>query len=459
MGDAQTRRELFGLRFNEVVEGLLAPIHEALGRFLLLDAAQLLLVAASLHHGFVVLDFMLGRLGEHAAFVIEARTARATGDLVELARTQAAHFVAVEFRELRENHGMDGHVNAHAQRVGAANYRQKALLGELFDKQAIARQHARMVHAHAKAEQALERFAECSGKRRALHGFLDRLALRLGGNAVARKRARRRERGVLGEMHQIHGAFASPQGELDCSLDWRFHVFIGKRHGARGVHHAAHRIARLALQRRSDFVDVAKRGAHQQKLRFRKCEQRHLPRPATIEIAEIMELVGRHRMHLSLGALAKREVRENLGRAANHGRIDVDMHVAGNHAHVVTAKQFDQVEEFLAHERLDRRRVIGALAEAHSHKMHAKRHERFARTGRRAQNHVIAHHNVHESFLLVRPQLNAARLAPLHECHERLFGRGVFVIELVGDATKLAVGGGCDFVGLNDFGKIFRMSV
>ena len=114
MGDAQTRRELFGLRFNEVVEGLLAPIHEALGRFLLLDTAQLLLVAASLHHGFVVLNFMLGRLGKHAAFAIEARTARTTGDLMELARTKAAHFIAVEFRELRENHSMDGHVDAHA---------------------------------------------------------------------------------------------------------------------------------------------------------------------------------------------------------------------------------------------------------------------------------------------------------------------------------------------------------
>ena len=164
-------------------------------------------------------------------------------------------------------------------------------------------------------------------------------------------------------------------------------------------------------------------------------------------------------MHLGLGTLAKRKIRENLGRAANHGRIDVDMHVAGDHAHIVAAKQFDQVEEFLAHKRLDGRRVIGALAEAHSHEMHAERHERFARTGRRAQNHVIAHHDVHESFLLVRPQLNAARLTPLHERHERLFGRGVFVIELVGDATKLAMGGSCDFVGLNDFGKIFRMSV
>ena len=213
---------------------------------------------------------------------------------MELARTQAAHFIAVEFRELRENHSMNGYINAHAQRVGATNHRQKALLGELFDKQAIARQHARMMHAHTEAKQALERFAERGGKRRALHGLLDRLALRLGGNAVARKRARRGKRSVLGEMHQIHGALASTQSELDRGLDWRFHIFIGKRHGARGVHHAAHRVARLALQRRGNFVNIAKRGAHQQKLCFRKREQRHLPCPTTVEIAEIMELVGRH---------------------------------------------------------------------------------------------------------------------------------------------------------------------
>ena len=164
-------------------------------------------------------------------------------------------------------------------------------------------------------------------------------------------------------------------------------------------------------------------------------------------------------MHLGGGPLAKREVRENLGRAANHGRVDVDMHIAGNHAHIIAAKQFDQVEEFLAHERLDRRCVIGTLAKAHGHEMHAKRHERFAAARRRAQNHVVAHHDVHEGFLLVRPQLNAARLAPFHERHERLFGRGVFVIEPIGDAAELAMGGGCDFVGLNDFGKIFGMSL
>ena len=108
-------------------------------------------------------------------------------------------------------------------------------------------------------------------------------------------------------------------------------------------------------------------------------------------------------MHLGGGPLAKREVRKNLGRAANHGRVDVDMHVAGDHAHIFAAKQFDQVEEFLAHERLDRRRVIRALAKAHGHEMHAKRHERFAAARRRAQNHVIAHHDVHEGFLLVWP--------------------------------------------------------
>ncbi len=84
----------------------------------------------------MVLDLELGSLGDHDARGIEARATRAAGDLVELARAQAAMLAPVEFCETGEQHGVDGNVDAHTQRVGAADDGQQPLLGELFDEQA-----------------------------------------------------------------------------------------------------------------------------------------------------------------------------------------------------------------------------------------------------------------------------------------------------------------------------------
>ena len=78
---------------------------------------------------------------------------------------------------------MDGHVDTDAERIGAADDGQQALLRQTFDQQAIARQHAGVVHADAAAEQALENLAEGGRETRALGGFLDGLALFLAGNA------------------------------------------------------------------------------------------------------------------------------------------------------------------------------------------------------------------------------------------------------------------------------------
>lgn len=55
---------------------------------------------------------------------------------------------------------MDGHVDADAERVGTTDDWEQSLLGEAFHEQAVARQHARMVHAHAGSEQPLQDLAE-----------------------------------------------------------------------------------------------------------------------------------------------------------------------------------------------------------------------------------------------------------------------------------------------------------
>ena len=98
---------------------------------------------------------------------------------MELARVEAAHAPAVELGELGEKHGVDGDVDAHAQRVGAADHGEKALLGELLDQQAVARQHAGVVYAHAREDEALQGLAERGGEAHAPDRVLQGLALLL----------------------------------------------------------------------------------------------------------------------------------------------------------------------------------------------------------------------------------------------------------------------------------------
>lgn len=70
--------------------------------------------------------------------------------------------------------------------------------------------------------------------------------------------------------------------------------------------------------------------------------------------------------------------------------VAVDDHVAGDHAHVLAAQHVHQVEEFFAHQRLNGRGVVGALAGAQRHEAESQRHQALARAGRGAQHHVRA---------------------------------------------------------------------
>ena len=121
MRDAQARLERFGLRLDQALKGLLVPGDKALGGLLLFNLAEFFGVVARLGHELGVLDLVLGCLGNHHALGIEARAAGATGNLMELAGAQATHLVAVELCERGEDHGVDGHVDADAECVGAAD--------------------------------------------------------------------------------------------------------------------------------------------------------------------------------------------------------------------------------------------------------------------------------------------------------------------------------------------------
>ena len=181
--DAQARLERLGLRLNQTLKGLLVPGDKALGGLLLFNLAELLGVVTRLGHELGVLDLVLRGLGDDHALGIEARTAGATGNLMELAGAQTTHLVAIELGERGEDHGVDGYVDADAERIGAADDRQQALLRQALDQQTIARQHTGVVHADAAAKQALEDLAKGRREARAFGGFLNGLALLLAGDA------------------------------------------------------------------------------------------------------------------------------------------------------------------------------------------------------------------------------------------------------------------------------------
>ena len=347
------RRENLRFGGHQAVERLLAPADESLGRFLLLDLALLLGVARRLRHRARVLDVMFGRFGDHQALRVESGAARAARDLMELARPQTALLAAVVFRQRGEQDRVDRNVDAHAERVGAADHRQKALLRQALDQEAVARQHARVVHAHAAAQEALERLAEPGGEARAFHCLLHGLALLLGRDAVARQRLGGCQRRVLREMHHVQRSLPLAQGELDGGLERREHVFVRQRHRTRRVEHRVDGAPGALTQRRRYGRHVAKRGAHQQKLRLLEDEQRHLPRPAAVGLAVVVELVDGDAADIGILPLAQRPVCQDLLRAADHRGVGVDAGVAGDHAHVVAAEHLHQVEELLADQRLD----------------------------------------------------------------------------------------------------------
>ena len=99
------------------------------------------------------------------------------------------------------------------------------------------------------------------------------------------------------------------------------------------------------------------------------------------------------------------------------------MRVARDHAHVLAPEDVHQVEELLAHERLDGRRVVRSAPGRHRHEAQPQGHERLAGARRSAQHHVVAHHERHEGLFLMRPELDAALGRPREEAVERLVGR------------------------------------
>jgi hypothetical protein len=107
-----------------------------------------------------VLDLVVGGFGDDRADGVVAGPPRAPRDLVELAGLERAGAPAVVLGEGREQDGADGHVDADAEGVRAADDLEQPGLRERLDQPPVARQHARVVHADAVAHQPRQRLPE-----------------------------------------------------------------------------------------------------------------------------------------------------------------------------------------------------------------------------------------------------------------------------------------------------------
>src|SRR5690625_2909373 len=134
---------------DELLVRALAPRHEPLGRLLAYDLAALLRVVAGLGDRLVVLDLVLGCFDHDRADRVEAGAPGAPGDLLELAYVEAPLAYTVELGEPAEHNGADGHVDADAERVRAANDLEKTLLSERLDQAPVAWKHPGMMDTDA----------------------------------------------------------------------------------------------------------------------------------------------------------------------------------------------------------------------------------------------------------------------------------------------------------------------
>ena len=125
MRDSHAAHERLGFRGDKLLERLFAPPHESLWWRLLLWPLTGFLTGSylclRLRALLCVFDLVLGGECDHVTFGVETRTTRAARDLVELTRSEPAHFHPVKLCEGGDHNGSNRHVNTHTESVGATD--------------------------------------------------------------------------------------------------------------------------------------------------------------------------------------------------------------------------------------------------------------------------------------------------------------------------------------------------
>ena len=355
----EARRQPLGGSGHQALERLQVPVGEIVLGGLPLDdlpAVLRLLVEPE------VLDEVLRRLRHHEADLVEALASGAAGDLVEVAGGEDRRLLAIELAEPREEHRADRHVDAHAERIRAADDLEEPALGELLDEDAVLGEQAGVVQ----ADPLLQPFAYVGAvgarEAEALDRFRDGVLLLAGAEVQAREVLGAGRGVLLREVDDVDRCLVL-RDELLHHLRQR-DLGIGVLEGHRPFDglHGRRRPAVEAGERLREERHVAQGGGHQEEACPAEGEERRLPCDAPFPVGVPVELVHHHVVHRRGLAVAQRDVGQDLGGAAQDGCVAVDGGVSGGEADVLRPQLAAEGHPLLVDQRLDRAGVDGAAA-------------------------------------------------------------------------------------------------
>ena len=205
----------------------------------------------------------------------------------------------------------------------------------MFNKASVFGQHAGVVDADAVQQKPLERRSEALLKAEAANLIGDRLALLAGGEIGAHNRPGQLCCLPLGKRHNVDGSLIVADEGVKGFLQRFFRVAEFQRHRSLCTRHIGRGTPSEFLHALGDSGSVAEGCGHEDELRLRQRQQRHLPRPAALGIAEVVEFVHDDDSHVQHWAFTQRLVGEDLRRGADDGSARVDRTVTGDHADVV----------------------------------------------------------------------------------------------------------------------------
>jgi hypothetical protein len=333
--------------------------------------------------------------------------------------------LAVVLRQRGEDDRADRHVDAHAERVRAADDLQEPALGELLHQDPVLRQHAGVVHADA----LLEPLADVGAVRAGEAEILDRLRHRV--LLLARAEVETREvlcavRGVLlGEAHHVHRRLPLRDELLQRLRHRDLGVRILERDRPLPGFHGGGGAAIEPGERLLEKRHVAEGGGHEQEAGAGQGEQRHLPGHAAVAVCVPVELVHDHVVHRRVLALAQGDVGQHLRRAAQDGCVAIDGGVSGREADVLGTELPAEGHPLLVHQGLDGRRVHGASVARERHEMERGGDERLSRAGRRVQDDVPALEQLEDRLLLGGVELQTLARDVIEEEAEQVGTAGV----------------------------------
>ena len=246
----------------QLLEGLLGPAHEALRRLLTLGGQRLVNALGvvtelrlSLGKQARVLNIVLGCLNHHGTGGIKTGAASASSNLVELAGAQTAATGAVELGQRRNQHGTDGHVNAHAQGIGTANDLEQTLLSQLLDEAAVLGQHTGVVNTDTGANQLIQRLTEARTETELSNQLRDAFLIFLRGDSHRQQRIRLLQRRLLREVHNVDRSLLGLHELLHRLLNRGGGVVEVQRNGALGM---SHQVALTTGQRRHLLLEAGR---------------------------------------------------------------------------------------------------------------------------------------------------------------------------------------------------------